>query len=184
MPIVRSRQELLSAFRAGDRDAMAEVYWAYAPRVESFARRFAAPADVRDLVQEVFTRIFSETGRRSYDGTRDLGPYLLAIAKNLLIDRAQRAGRELPTAAQLLVEVEAEEAPELPWADPETMRVVEAYLSSLSHDLRAVHEARYERGLPQREAATVLGISRQTLRTREAHLRTGLEDALRAAKLL
>jgi RNA polymerase sigma-70 factor, ECF subfamily len=184
MPMLRSRPQLLAAFRGGDREAMAEVYWAYAPRVESFARHVAAPSDVPDLVQEVFTRVFSETGRRSYDGTRDLGPYLLAIARNLVIDRAHRAGRELPTGEASLLEVEAEEAQAMPWADADTMRVVEGYVAALPPDLRAIHETRYERGLPQRGAAASLGISRQQLRTREAHLRAGLEDALRAANKL
>ena len=38
MPFLRSRPELLLAFRDGDRDALSQVYWAYIERVESFVR--------------------------------------------------------------------------------------------------------------------------------------------------
>lgn len=181
MPHLRQKVGLLDAFRAGDPDAMAEVYWAYVSRLESFLRKFAEPADVPDLVQEVFVRALVETSRRSYDGVRDYGPYLVAVARNLLVDRARRKGRELPTDDAALAELPAaeEEDETEPWAEPATVEVVEAYLATLSEPLRAVHEARYVRGLPQRGAAEAIGITRQQLRTREARLRAGLADALR-----
>ncbi|HEX7499962.1 MAG TPA: sigma factor-like helix-turn-helix DNA-binding protein, partial [Polyangia bacterium] len=68
-----------------------------------------------------------------------------------------------------------------PWATPATMRVVEAYLSTLPQDLREVHKLRYEEGLSQEQAAEKLGVGRQTLRTLERRLRDGLVTALDAA---
>jgi RNA polymerase sigma-70 factor (ECF subfamily) len=179
MPYLRSRPALLTSFREGDREAMSEVYWAYVERVERVVKRLLPRADLPDVVQEVFMRAFAETGRRGYDGLRDYAPYLLTIARNIVIDRARRACRELPTDELPVIEA-AEEEPEA-WDEPETMRIVDTYLRELSPDLRAIHAQRYERGLPQREAAAELGISRQQLRTREARLRAGLADALRKA---
>ena len=179
MPFLRQTADLLEAFRAGQRQAMADVYWAYVSRVESYLRRLAQPKDIPDLVQEVFTRAFSEAGRRGYDGVRDYAPYLVTIARNLVVDRARVAGRELSTDDAALAEIPAPAEDEPTWADAATVRFVKTYLSTLPESLRAVHEARYVRGLPQREAAAAIGISRQQLRTREGQLRAGLATALR-----
>jgi RNA polymerase sigma-70 factor (ECF subfamily) len=181
MPHLRSRPALLEAFRRGDRDALETVYWAYVDRVASVARRFVAPNEAADLVQDVFLRAFEEKNRRAYDGLRDYGPYLGTIARNLLVDRARRMGRELLAedgTFEELADLPANENDAPPWADTETMNVVERYIAALSPELRDLHEARYVKGLPQRAAAVSLGISRQQLRTREAQLRDGLRDAL------
>ena len=55
------------------------------------------PQDLADLVQEVFMRAFSREGRQAYDGLRDYGPYLFAIARNVLVDWARVRGREIPS---------------------------------------------------------------------------------------
>lgn len=192
LPFLRQHPELLRRFRAGERAALEQVYWAYVGDVERIARHGfavrdkglrvdgAPPAELGDLVQEVFARAFAERARLAYDGLRDYGAYLATIARNLLADRARRGGREVPLGP---VELEqADEAPdEAPWADEATVRVVEGYLAGLPEELRALHEQRYVRGLPQVEAARVLGITRQQLRTREARLRDGLARALARA---
>src|SRR6185436_19449677 len=54
--------------------------------------------EIADIVQEVFARSFSHSARASYDGERDYAPYLYAVARNVLTDRARRVGRELPMA--------------------------------------------------------------------------------------
>ena len=51
---------------------------------------------------------------------------------------------------------------------------------TIPEDLAAVHRERYVLGHTQRVAALALGLSRQQLRTRENHLRAGLDAALRA----
>jgi RNA polymerase sigma-70 factor, ECF subfamily len=186
MPFLRSRPELLRAFRDGDRDALSQVYWAYIERVESFVRHGMpwGRSEVVDVVQDAFIRAFETRARLSYDGLRDYGPYLSTICRNLIIDRARRRGREVSTEEFPIAETADQGPPSeegAPWSDPKTMAVVEAFLSTLAPPLRDVHEHRYVRGMPQREAAEALGISRQQLRTREAKLRDGLAAALRKA---
>lgn len=182
MPFLRSHPDVLDAFRRGDVGAMAKVYWAYVARIEAYLRRYTRAIEVADLVQEVFLRAFVESRRRAYDAARDYAPYLVTIARNLLFDAARRAGREVATDSDAFREIPAEEEPAEAWADPATVAIVETYLTTLSAELRAVHDVRYVRGLPQREAAEAIGISRQQLRTREAHLREGLAAALREAE--
>jgi RNA polymerase sigma-70 factor (ECF subfamily) len=184
MPFLRERPALLKAFREGDREAMEKVYWAYIGRVGRFVAVHVRRSDVEDVVQDVFIRAFNAQARLSYDGLRDYGPWLVTIARNIVIDRARRDGREV-LKEEISVDEPAEEPAEASsWADPAVMRVVDSYVAALPTPLREVHEYRYVRCLPQREAAAQLGITRQQLRTREDHLRQGLRVALGKASLL
>jgi RNA polymerase sigma factor (sigma-70 family) len=178
--------DILQRFKAGERSVLEKVYFAYVGEVEAYVRRSLgvmhgygmATADVGDLVQEAFIRAFADKARQSFDGERDFGPYLGALTRNLLIDWARRRGRELLTE-------DLDRVPDIPpsqrceWADQETMAVVNAYLAELPPDLREVHEFRYVESRSQDETCTALAISRQTLRTREKHLRDGLRRRLK-----
>jgi RNA polymerase sigma-70 factor (ECF subfamily) len=201
MPIFRRHPDLLRRFRDGERDALETVYRAYVGKIEDIARfgfrvpgtaivaagLARRPEELADLVQEVFVKAFAEKARRSFDGEREYGPFLNAITRNVAIDWARRRGREIPTPwhelddARLDPVSEAETAPEA-WTDEPTLAVVRGYLASLDGELRRLHEARYQRGLSQRDAAEALGIGRQVVRTLEARLREGLRQALAAAE--
>jgi RNA polymerase sigma factor (sigma-70 family) len=199
MPFLRANRDLLDGFRAGKPQALGAVYWEYVRKVErllsagflvrSRGERVGGacrqPDDLADLVQEVFARAFSQKGRLAYDGLRDYGPYLYAIARNVLVDWARVRGREIPapwSELEAAIEIAPVEEDDVPWAAPETMRVVEEYLAALPPDLREVHRLRHEKGLSQTQAAEQLGVGRQTLRTLEGRLRDGLAAALDAAE--
>ena len=198
MPLLRRDRALLDRFRAGRPEALGTFYWEYVRKVERLlsegfeirsrgirvAGACRQPDDLADLVQDTFARAFSEKGRRAYDGLRDYGPYLYAIARNVLVDWARVRGREIPAPwAELEAAVEMALVIDdtSPWATPATMRVVEAYLTTLPEDLCEVHKLRHEQCLSQEQAAEKLGVSRQTLRTLERRLRDGLVTALDTA---
>lgn len=99
----------LEAFAQGDRDLLDEVYRHYVGSVEKMLRggftftskgdtiRFrgiAEPFRLREAVQETFIRAFRKKAREAYDGSRPYRPYLLTIARNLIIDRFRRRSRE------------------------------------------------------------------------------------------
>jgi RNA polymerase sigma factor (sigma-70 family) len=198
--IFRGDPERLRRFRDGDPEVMEEVYWAYVDRVTGIVRfGFTVPGslarvpgvagradEAAELVQEIFARVFSKSCRLGFDGLREFGPYLHAIARNVLADWARRRGREIPSGwleqtASSLPEPLAEE--ESPWSDPDTMALVRAYIEKLPPLERAVHDALYRQGLSQRTAAEALGITRQRLRTLEGRLRQGLRKALKRRTL-
>jgi RNA polymerase sigma factor (sigma-70 family) len=198
MSLLRTDRKLLDRFRAGSPEALGVVYWGYVRKVErllsaGFEVRHRGtwvggaccqPADLADLVQDVFVRAFSDKGRQAYDGLRDYGPYLYAIARNVLVDWARVRGREIPSPwTELATAIERAPLVEnaAPWAEPATMRVVEEYLRALPQDLREVHRLRHEQGLSQEQAAQKLSVGRQTLRTLERRLQDGLAAALDAA---
>jgi RNA polymerase sigma factor (sigma-70 family) len=190
MEILANDRGLLLRFREGDREALAEVYWAYVDSVERVLRaRFFAAApgswggsasDLQDVVQEVFMKAFAPEARMSYDGLRPYGPFLLTIARHGLADWWRRRGREIPTELEL---PEADEGAvfadaTVAFADARRVALVERFVRGLPRDLRAVHEARFGEGLSQRDAAAAIGIGRQKLRTLEQRLTAMLRETL------
>jgi RNA polymerase sigma-70 factor (ECF subfamily) len=186
-----TEREMLAKLRGGDRRAFDYVYRTFAARVETWIRRAGRPGrsrpttgteDVDDLVQEVFMRAFRSLSRGQYDGLRPLGPYLHGIITNMLVDRARRGRREIPTDFGPNREGETMEDREIGGchSDPSFLRSVDVFLASASTDLRAVYAERFVAGRSQRDAAVALGVTRQRLRTLEQRLKQGLRRMLRA----
>ncbi|HVZ72032.1 MAG TPA: sigma-70 family RNA polymerase sigma factor [Polyangia bacterium] len=189
----RTQRELIDGFRSGTREALEAVYWSHVDRVErivcfGFQQRESGrlpgvpAAEVPDLVQEVFARLFRESTRQAFDPSHELAPYLAAIARNVVIDWARKHRHEIVETAGDVDDVAA--AADVPEAnDDELIRETERYLATLPSDLAALHEQRYVLGRSQEEAARALGLTRQNVRTLETKLRRGLEQALRRARL-
>jgi RNA polymerase sigma factor (sigma-70 family) len=178
----------LNAYRTGQREALESVYWTYISPMKSYLRslaRLAARPDlgqessVADFVQEVFSRTFSSTARRCYDGQRDFGGYVNIIARNCFVDALRTRQRETKHARAAWNERVEELVPPLDESvDPRIHRALAEYLVGLTSELRQVYECRFALGHSQQEACATLGISRRTLRTRESHLIKGLRRAL------
>jgi RNA polymerase sigma factor (sigma-70 family) len=199
MSLFHQRPDLLARFRAGDREALEAVYREHVDHVSDLvARGFRVlstggsvpglgrlPADLADAVQEVFLKAFSARARAAFDGTRDIGPYLSAIARNVMIDRARRMGREL-LMPEVDLDATGHAAPSDPypdlvaqWEDPAAVEIARTFIEDLPSDLARLHRLRYVDGLSQRDAAARLGITRQVLRTLEDKLRDGLRRELK-----
>lgn len=195
MPLFRNRPELLAPFRRGDAPALVATYWYYARALERFVRArltgesgaLIRPSSVADLIQETFARVFSETGRNGYDGLREFGPYLMTTARNLARDWARKQMREVPSSVEemndRLEEYFGPPNDPLERLEPALQGAVRTYLAGLSEDLLAVHQQRFVLGGSEAETRVALGISRQTLRTREKQLRAGLRKYLQRAGL-
>jgi RNA polymerase sigma-70 factor, ECF subfamily len=178
---------LLRAFREGQRSALETVYRAYVVAIDRYLRTLARrtanlelgqTSAIADLLQEVFVRAFSPTGRNGYDGVRDYGPYLITIARNCFIDAARARGREVPTSPDALPITLEDETGSPDWYEPKTLDALAVYIRDLTPELKAVYEQRFVRGLSQEETSRQLGLSRRGIRTAEQRLRSGLRRAL------
>ncbi len=199
MPIFRDRPDLLRRFREGDRAAMEDVYWAYVDKVTAIIRfGFSAPVsghkvpglarkadDAAEVLQEVFSRVFSEKARLAFDGIREFGPYLFMVTRNALADWGRKHSREVPAEwSDQFDDLPAPLPDEEPvYADADTMDAVRMYLEGLSNEERRVHNALYVQGKPQRQASETLGLSRQKIRTIDQHIREGLRRTLKRRDL-
>lgn len=192
--LFRERPELLPPFRRGERPALEAVYRRYVRLIETLLRQGTQagggrvyvndPETQKDLVHDVFARAFTERARLAYDGLREYRPYLLTIGRNILVDWARKRKETLRDDIDELCERVGQDGQEHPadWADPETVRLVEAYIKDLPEQLRRLHTLRYDEGASQDEVAEELGLSRQNVRTLEKQLRSGLAAYLAAAE--
>jgi RNA polymerase sigma factor (sigma-70 family) len=198
MTVFAHNAELLQRFREGERQALSTVYWHYVDSVAGRLRRSLAvaarpghvsgpSADLADVVQDVFVKAFATQARLAYDPSREYAPFLMAIARNTLIDYLRRASREVRldvAAIERIIDASDQGAGDAsPWADPQTMVLVDRYVASLTADERGVYLERYVRCHSQELAAQTLGMSRQQVRTVEGRLRTGLARELARARL-
>jgi RNA polymerase sigma-70 factor (ECF subfamily) len=156
-----SDAELL-ALTPGDPDAFAIFYRRHSRAVLAFVRRRAAPADVADLVAEVFATALVHC--RRYDPARGAArAWLMGIAANLLADAARRGAvearmcRRLGIRRPVLEEIEVEVALELGG---------EELLASLPPEQRVAVEARVLHDKGYEQIALEQSVSPQVARKR------------------
>ncbi|HVE76660.1 MAG TPA: sigma-70 family RNA polymerase sigma factor [Actinomycetota bacterium] len=88
LPDLRSDKSLVRAAQAGEKEAVTQLVGKYYPRVYSFLSYATNSNTAEDLTQEVFTRALGALGR--FNGRYQFEPWLLRIAKNLVIDESRK----------------------------------------------------------------------------------------------
>lgn len=197
MPYLPSNRVLLHRYRLGQPAALEEVYVHYAPGLArslragfSFDRQgqrgrfpgYGLPLELADALQETFTRAFSESTRRAYDGLNPFGAWLMGIAHNLVVDHLRRRQTADATLQTLSASGEwhgTTPAPDLAAEENEAGRLLAAFRSTLEAREFALFQARYEARLTQEETADSLGLTRIQVRRAELKLRQKLLDHLK-----
>jgi RNA polymerase sigma factor (sigma-70 family) len=206
--------KLLEAFKKGDRKALDEVYRHYFPGVTSFLRkgfsfRSAAgtfffkgiqdPNDLKAAVQEVFRRAFEAKARSSYNGVNSFTNWVLAIARNMVIN--QFRNREIAFSEYIsssdershltvLDDEVTEEFSGLLYGMPqraqdtevehtELKTLIDKFMEDLDEHDRNLLVLRFAEGKGQEETAESLNSTRMKVRTAEAKLRSRLRAYLR-----
>jgi RNA polymerase sigma-70 factor (ECF subfamily) len=174
--------ELLAALAGGDLSAMRLLYDRHAPWLSArLARRCNNPDAVADVLQDTFMALWK--GAERWRGEGEVGAWLWGIAVRRLVSRLRghREALVLP-----LEKVASNREPE-PSAEEKVLLGVEYgdlgdALQNLSPQMRAVVQATVLDGLSAREAAQLLGIPTNTVKTRlhraKAHLRVDLMEGL------
>lgn len=137
---------------AGGMEELFRAHWRLV--VGYLARRTGDTAVAEELAQETFYR-----ATRAFLGWRGGSPaaWLLAIARNVLVDHMRRRGRELvPLSDDLLDQVESEDV---------ASEEVNAALSSLPVKQRRLLELIYLDGYSHAEVAAMAGTSAGAIKT-------------------
>lgn len=209
MSLLIERRELLDRFKRGERRALEEVYRHYAPDVAAFLQRgftfssagrslrfsgYAQPFDLDNALQETFVRAFKESARLGYDGLHPYKSYLLAIARNLVLDEFRNrevamspfidrldsgGGSDAPAAEgeEAAPSVAVGDAPsagvsaEQEFLRHELGRLYAAFVARLDDRDRTFFRSRFEEQRTQIEAGTACGLSHMQARTLEKKLR-------------
>ncbi len=188
---------LLRGFRAGDPAALHTVYRLHAEEIAkqlrfgfSFVARgqthrfvgYASAFELHDALHETFRRAFEPAARERYDGIRPYGPYLKAIARNVVL-RAFRSREVLfgvdGEGPEVRLVDETSPGPEQAVGQEQIRRLVRRFLDTLEPEARRLVGVRFVDGKSQRDAAVELGLGRQQVRTREAKIRARLLAFLR-----
>jgi RNA polymerase sigma factor (sigma-70 family) len=208
MTLLIERRELLDRFKRGERKALEEVYRHYVADVANFLSRgfsfasagrtlrftgYTQPFDLDNALQETFARAFKESARVNYDGLHSYKNYLLAIARNLVLDEF----RNREVAMSPFIESQATEAQSSPAYDgeeaapalintgaasggrsaeqdylhQELSRLYAAFVARLDERDRKFFHARFEEQRTQVEAGEACGLSHMQARTLEKKLR-------------
>lgn len=174
--------ELLTAIAGGDLAAMRLLYDRHAPWLSARLNRRCNSAEaVADVLQDTFMALWK--GAERWRGDGEVAAWLWGIAARRLVSRL-RGRRE---ALVLPLEEVAAARPAEPSAEERVLLGVEygdlgTALLRLSPEMRAVVQATVLDGLTTREAARLLGIPENTVKTRlhraKGHLRQDLVEGL------
>jgi RNA polymerase sigma factor (sigma-70 family) len=176
---LRSDEQLVSLFRAGNEDAFRVIHDRYRARIHAYARQMlsSAAADAEDVVQEIFVRAY--LGLRSNRRELALRAWLYRIAHNRCIDELRR-----PQA----IAVEAvEELGESRHADPHTRAEQREALQRLIDDVRRLPDQQRSAllmrelgGMPYADLSGALGVSVPAVKSLLVRARVGLVQASEA----
>jgi RNA polymerase sigma-70 factor (ECF subfamily) len=187
-----SSRDLVERGRAGDREALEELFKRYEKGLYGFVRRFVqGAAEPMDVYQEVLLRAIENLHR--YNVELSFRTWLFTLAanycKNILRTRRQRGKFRGSSVRRLkddvfvnVLERTADGAPEPDRAveGAEFMEALEKELMNLPAEQREVFILREFNGIPFKEISTILNIPAATARSRMflaiEHLRARLKQ--------
>lgn len=175
---MRTDEELMQSFAAGEASAFGELFQRWAPALVRVAQRqLGARADAEDIVQQTFLQL--HRARRDFKPGMKLRPWLFTIALNLCRDLQRYRGRRHETPVEDVVLVA--ETPEKSAREAAELQArVRLALAQLSAEQRAVIELHWFDELPFGEIASIVGASAGAVRVRAHRGYEALRKALGA----
>ena len=176
---LRSDEQLVSLFRAGNEDAFRVIHDRYRGRMHAYARQMlsSAACDPEDVVQEIFVRAYA--GLRANRRDLALRAWLYRIAHNRCIDEIRRP--------QAIAVETVDELGESCHADPhlraeqrEALRRLIADVQRLPEQQRSALLMRELGGMPYADLSGALGVSVPAVKSLLVRARVGLVQASEA----
>lgn len=167
-------EQLVARWRAGDREACAELFAAYHDGVARFFRN-KAPSHADDLIQRSFLRCFEGIERLREDGK--FRSFLFAIAHNVLREHLRECARA-PLDLESQRAIDLDPSPSTLVAAREQQRLLIAGLRHIPIAHQIVLELHYWEQLSASEIAEILDEPPGTIKTRLRRARQLLEQAI------
>jgi len=175
-------RDLVDAARRGDREAFRTLFERYNRRAYALALGvLRQPDDALDVVQDAFIKAHKHLDR--FEGSSSFYTWLYRIVMNLAIDQLRKRKR----TTELTEEAEEAEGglasrllgnPGRALIDKEIRARIDAALTALSDNHRAVLVMRELEGLSYDEMAAVMGCSKGTIMSRLFHARKNMQKQL------
>ncbi len=168
--------EAMGRYADGDVAAFHEVYDALSPMIRRAQRRWVGEDRADDLTQQTFLRV--HRARDRYTRGSAVGPWVLAIARNLAIDELRRLGRSRETLTREGALPEPEPVFAAPGERRDVIDSVREAVDALPPGQREVVRMHKLEGRPFREVADVLQIQEGAARIRAHRAYERLRQAL------
>ncbi|HQW80685.1 MAG TPA: RNA polymerase sigma factor [Pseudomonadota bacterium] len=179
----RSDEELMLAYASGDARAFEALYSRHRGPLFRFLLRGIKRRELADeLFQEVWGRVVQ--ARTRYRVEAKFSTWLLQIAHNLVIDQYRRErpedNGETAENAFRVAENDEHERPDRVLSDFEQSRRLQDALAELPADQRGAFLLRVENGLGIEEIGEVMGVGRETAKSRLRYALEKLRVSLRS----
>jgi RNA polymerase sigma-70 factor (ECF subfamily) len=174
---------------AGPQPTPETIFEEYAPRVYHLARRLLGnAADAEDVTQDVFLQLVRKLP--TFRGAAAFSTWLYRVTVNAALayrrKRALREGAPLPEPPEDFGEAGSHRAPVRPWMvrpnhqalDREAHELIEEAIAGLPEGYRDVLVLADVEGLPNPEAAALLGLSVAAVKSRLHRARLHMRKAL------
>ena len=152
--------------RGPDREAFADLYAFYAPRIRTYLRRLGAdPAAAEDLAQEAMATVWRKAS--FYDPARaSAGTWIFAIARNLRVDALRRERRPQIDPEDPALAPDAPESPEMVLTGSRTTAALHEALAALPPEQAHLVELSFFQDRPHSVIAAELGLPLGTVKSR------------------
>lgn len=174
-----SDEELLCAYRRGDREAFAELVHRYERELFHFLVRFLGDrAAAEDVFQETFLQVHQSA--EQFDLERRLRPWLFTIAANKARDLMRQRARRPTNPLEAHISGNGEEEggrfidlmeasvtmPDEPMQKQEVQQRVQSIVMSMPHHFREILLLSYFHQFPYKQISDMLGIPLGTVKSR------------------
>ena len=161
---MRSDEELMVAYVAGEQAAFDALFDRYSGRILGIMRRqIKQSEDAHELVQQTFLQL--HRARRDFDPRRSLRPWLMTIAYNLRREYFRRRARRPEAPLEYAPQLKAEPQPDRLELAERALRIRQA-VAQLPEGQRTVIAMHWFDRLSFGEVATALGLSHSAVKVR------------------
>lgn len=185
--VIKSDEQLISAYIQGDEKALETLIKRYLPLIYGFARKYTGnPETAADIAQETFVKTWKNIHKFSRDGK--FRPWIFTIAKNTALDWLRKR-EDLPLSTfedkntgEIKLEFAAEESLSAALDLRQEARKAKEILNKLPEKYRTVVSLREEEQLTFKEIASILKEPLNTVKSRYRRaIRAAREELNRSA---
>jgi len=175
-------ESLVVRIAKGDKRALQILYCRHNVFIYRFVMRFLSDeASAEDVVSDVFLAVWRRAER--FEGRSQVSTWLLAIARNKALSR-MRARTTEPLDEEIAESVEdLADDPEVTLQKEQRRAILQDCLTQLSAVHREIVDLVYYHGKKIEEAATILGVPLNTVKTRMFYARKRIGELIAAKGL-
>ncbi len=172
--------DLLNKIAAGDRLAMRTLYGRHNVRVFRFVLRLIGDeSKAEDIVSEVFFDVWRQAAR--FEGRSQVSTWILAIARYKAISILRQRKDEMVEDDVVEAIADDSDDPQVSLEKKDTSILLQKCLRQLSPEHREIIDLVYYHEKSVEEAAEIVGVPRNTVKTRMFYARKRIADLLEQA---